>query len=123
VDGLTAGWDLPAPTSPWNTELPFPYGTPDAYRFYLDMGPLSNASEKYFKDKQPFWNLNIAHTTYDEVWQSRAIWRQLKAIKPAVMVAAFEATRLKRRECVSPWSLSNRPPRSADRSSSCRRTR
>ena len=36
------------------------------------MGPLSNANEKYFKDKQPFWNLNIAHSTYDEVWQSRA---------------------------------------------------
>jgi len=63
---------LPAPTSPWSTELPFPYGTPDAYQFYLDMGPLSNANEKYFKDKPPFWNLNIAHTTYDEVWQSRA---------------------------------------------------
>jgi predicted acyl esterase len=30
--------------------LPFPYGTPDAYQFYLDMGPLSNANEKYFKD-------------------------------------------------------------------------
>jgi hypothetical protein len=73
----------PAPPAP---VLPFPYGTPDAYQFYLDMGPLSNANEKYFKNTQPYWNLNIAHTSYDEVWQSRAIWRHLKAIKPAVML-------------------------------------
>ena len=32
------------------------------------------------------WNMNIDHTTYDEEWQSRAIWKYLKAIKPAVML-------------------------------------
>ena len=47
---------------------------------------LANADEKYFKHKQPLWNLNIDHTTYDEVWQSRAIWKYLKNIKPAVML-------------------------------------
>ena len=30
--------------------------------------------------------LNIDHTTYDEEWQSRAIWKHLKDIKPAVML-------------------------------------
>ena len=50
------------------------------------MGSLANADEKYFKHKQPLWNLNIDHTTYDEVWQSRAIWKYLKNIKPAVML-------------------------------------
>ena len=30
--------------------------------------------------------LNIEHTTYDDVWQSRAIWKHLKGIKPAVML-------------------------------------
>ena len=30
--------------------------------------------------------MNIDHTTYDEEWQSRAIWKYLKAIKPAVML-------------------------------------
>ena len=51
-----------------------------------NMGSLANADEKYFKHKQPLWNLNIDHTTYDEVWQSRAIWKYLKNIKPAVML-------------------------------------
>ena len=69
----------PAPT-------PFSFGTPDGYEFYLELGSLANADEKYFKHKQPLWNLNIDHTTYDEVWQSRAIWKYLKNIKPAVML-------------------------------------
>jgi len=74
------------PPEPPQPALPFQFGTPDGYEFYLDLGSLANADEKYFKHKQPFWNLNIEHTTYDEVWQSRAIWKHLKGIKPAVMV-------------------------------------
>jgi len=65
---------------------PFQFGTPDGYDFYLEMGSLANADEKYFKHKQPLWNLNLDHTTYDEVWQSRAIWKHLANIKPAVML-------------------------------------
>jgi uncharacterized protein len=65
---------------------PFDYGTPDGYEFFLNMGSLANADEKYFKHQQPLWLLNIEHTTYDEVWQSRAIWKHLKAIKPAVLL-------------------------------------
>ena len=64
----------------------FQYGTPDGYDFFLSMGSLANAEEKYFKHQQPYWTLNTDHTTYDEVWQSRAIWQHLKAIKPAVML-------------------------------------
>ena len=64
----------------------FQFGTPDGYQFYLSLGPLANADERYFKHQQPLWNLNVDHTTYDEVWQSRAIWKYLKNIKPAVML-------------------------------------
>jgi len=73
----------PAPPQP---ALPFSFGTPDGYDFYLRLGPLANANEKYFKHQQPMWDLNIDHTTYDDVWQSRAIWKYLRAIKPAVML-------------------------------------
>ena len=64
----------------------FDYGTPDGYDFYLSMGSLANADEKYFKHTQPLWLFNLDHATYDEAWQSRAIWRHLKGIKPAVML-------------------------------------
>ena len=50
------------------------------------MGPLANAEEKYFAHKQPLWTLGVAHPNYDEVWQSRSIWKYLKDVKPAVMV-------------------------------------
>src|SRR5215469_12085256 len=73
----------PEPPQP---AVPFQFGTPDGYDFYLRMGSLANADEKYFKHRQPLWNLNIEHTSYDDVWQSRAIWKYLKDIKPAVML-------------------------------------
>src|SRR5579883_2392468 len=79
----------PAPPQP---AMRFDFGTPDGYDFYLSLGSLANADEKYFKHQQPFWNLNIDHTTYDEVWQSRAVWKYLKAIKPAVMLVAGGTT-------------------------------
>jgi putative CocE/NonD family hydrolase len=66
--------------------VPFDYGTPDGYEFFLNMGSLANAEEKYFKHAHPYWSLNVDNTTYNEVWQSRAIWKYLKSLKPAVML-------------------------------------
>lgn len=74
------------PTPPPAQALPFDYGTPDGYEFYLNMGSLANADEKYFLHKHALWTLNVQHWTYDDVWQSRAIWRHLHNIKPAVML-------------------------------------
>jgi uncharacterized protein len=72
--------------SPPPAALPFNYGTPDGYEFYLNIGSLADANEKYFNNRQIFWTQNIEHTTYDEFWQARSIWRYLKGIKPAVMI-------------------------------------
>jgi putative CocE/NonD family hydrolase len=76
-----AGDPAPPPTT-----VPFDFGTPDGYDFFLNMGGLANADEKYFKHAHSYWTLNVEHTAYDEVWQSRAIWKHLTAIKPAVML-------------------------------------
>ena len=65
---------------------PIDYGTPDGYEFFLNMGSLSDAEEKYFKHRQLFWTQNIEHPVYDEFWQARSIWKHLKGIKPAVMI-------------------------------------
>ncbi len=66
--------------------LRFDQGTQDGYDFYLRMGSLGNADEKFFQRRNPWWTEHINHTTYDEYWQSRAIWKYLKAVKPAVML-------------------------------------
>ncbi len=57
----------------------------DAYDFFLRMGPLANANEKYLKHQNPYWDDTILHTSYDEYWQSRAQAPHMKNVKPAVM--------------------------------------
>jgi putative CocE/NonD family hydrolase len=88
------GHPRPAPTKEQTDR--FRYGTPDGYAFYLQMGPLSNANQRYFKDDVPFWNEIMEHGTFDEFWQARNLRRYLKNIKPAVMTVGgwFDAENL-----------------------------
>ena len=61
------------------------YGTPDAYEFYKNVGPIKNLDEKYFKGKNKIWNEMMENETYNTFWQSRTPVPHLKNIKPAVM--------------------------------------
>ena len=63
----------------------FDYGTSDEYDFYLKMGPLSNANERYFKNENIYWNDLLKHSNYDEFWQSRALAPFMKEVTPAVL--------------------------------------
>jgi putative CocE/NonD family hydrolase len=80
------GQPRPKPTS--KPPQPFAHGTPDGYRFFLDMGPLQNANKKYFKGEIGFWNDLMKHGSYDEFWKARRVMPHLKNIRPAVMVVA-----------------------------------
>ncbi|HEX6285114.1 MAG TPA: CocE/NonD family hydrolase, partial [Pyrinomonadaceae bacterium] len=90
----TLGKPRPKPT----TQFPprFVHGTPDGYRFFLDLGPLPNANTKYLKNEIAFWNDLMNHPNYDDYWQSRNIRPHLRNIKPAVMVVGgwFDAENL-----------------------------
>lgn len=61
------------------------YGTPSAYEFYMNLGPIKNANEKIFKGQNAIWNEMMEHGDYDEFWQARTPVPYLKNIKPAVM--------------------------------------
>lgn len=61
------------------------YGTPDAYNFYMNLGPLKNANERYFKGENKIWNMMMDNESYTEVWTKRTPVPHLKNIKPAVM--------------------------------------
>ena len=74
-----------APAPPPTATAAFDPGTPDGYEFFLSLGSLANADEKYFKHGQPFWLMNVDNPTYNEFWKSRGIWQYLTGIKPAVM--------------------------------------
>ena len=63
----------------------FDPGTYDAYDFFLRLGPISNANEKYLKHKNIYWDENIDHTSYDKFWQARAIAPSMHDVRPAVM--------------------------------------
>ena len=90
------GKPRPEPVVPPKDRVRFDYGTPDGYKFYLQLGPLYNANERYFKNTVAFWNEMMRHDTYDEFWQSRNLRPHLKAVKPAVMTVGgwFDAENL-----------------------------
>ncbi|MBO0863112.1 MAG: CocE/NonD family hydrolase, partial [Chloracidobacterium sp.] len=77
---------MPRPEPTPNQFKDFEFGTPDAYKFFLELGPVPNAQKNYFKGKNKYWNNVISHGTYDEFWQARNILPHLKKITPAVMV-------------------------------------
>ena len=81
------------PARPANS-VPFDYGTPDGYEFYLNMGSLADADEEYFKHRQIFWNQNIDNPTYDEFWQSRAQWPHMKNVTCRYYTGMKHAPRL-----------------------------
>jgi putative CocE/NonD family hydrolase len=78
------GQPRPKPTS--TPPQPFVHGTPDGYRFFLDLGPVRNANSKYFHGEIGFWNDLMRHGTYDDFWKARRVMPNLKNIKPAVMM-------------------------------------
>jgi putative CocE/NonD family hydrolase len=78
------GVPRPGPT-PEHAPSFMDYGTPDAYEFYKNMGPLKNADEKYFKGENAIWNEMMDNENYNAFWQSRTPVPHLKNIKPAVM--------------------------------------
>ena len=64
---------------------PFDYKTADGYEFYLGLGPLPNADQKYFKGKIAFWDEIMAHPNYDAWWQARRMPPHLKNVHAAIM--------------------------------------
>ncbi len=77
------GVPRPEPTTQRNPGFEFP--TPDGYRFFLNMGPLTNVNSLYFNRGIPFWDSMLVHPSYDDFWQSRNILPHLRKVAPAVL--------------------------------------
>ena len=78
------GRSRPKPTATSNDKR-FNHGTPDGYKFFLEMGSLANADKKYLHGEIGYWNEMMEHPHYDAYWQSRNTRPHLRNIKPAVM--------------------------------------
>jgi len=66
----------------------FSYGTPDGYRFFLELGPLSNVDAKFFHETVPTWNEYMAHGDYDEYWKQQDVLQNLTHITHPVLNVA-----------------------------------
>lgn len=65
---------------PW-----FKWTVNDSYQFFLDLGPLKNATANYFGDTSITWNDIMNHPDYDNYWKARNPLQYLDEVKPAVM--------------------------------------
>lgn len=63
----------------------------DAYRFFLNMGPLKNTqSSSLFNHRSYIWDEYLQHDTYDDYWKSRNIRPHLKNITiPTLVVGGW----------------------------------
>lgn len=76
----------PAPVKSYGGDL-FHADIHDAYRFFLDLGPLRNTNNsRYFNNRGKIWNEYLEHSTYDSYWRARNIRTHLRNIRPAVLV-------------------------------------
>jgi hypothetical protein len=74
------GPQTPKPT------VPFDYGTPDSYKFFLQAGNIANLDKLYLKGSNWLFNDQAKHNTYDSYWQARDLSRHMKNVHCAVLV-------------------------------------
>jgi putative CocE/NonD family hydrolase len=66
----------------------FSYGTPDGYRFFLELGPVSNVDKLYFHNQVPTWNEYMEHGDYNEYWKEQDVLQYLNNIKHPILNVA-----------------------------------
>lgn len=71
-------------TAAWYNEQMIDEKVADGYAFNLELGPLKNVTEKYYRENF-FWNEVVEHPNYDEFWQKRGLIQHLSNVNHAVM--------------------------------------
>jgi putative CocE/NonD family hydrolase len=86
--GFETFFGHPRPTPTDDPEHPpFKWPTPDAYQYYLDLGPLKEAAKRFgFVNR--FWDIMTQHPNYDAFWKERNLLPRLKNIHCASLLVA-----------------------------------
>src|SRR5260221_503512 len=82
------GQQRPVPTGSNDYVKPFPWGTQNGYKFYLEMGGLRRSGDLYQQKlglRMKFWDQMMQHPNYDQFWKERNVFPNLKNIHAAVM--------------------------------------
>ena len=82
---LSYGFEYSALMETSKTNFHFAFDLYDTFEWYLRLGTLSSANQKYFHGKVPTWNDFVAHPNYDPFWQKQAFAPYLNAL-PALTV-------------------------------------
>jgi uncharacterized protein len=72
----------PEPPKP---AIRFDPGTPDAYDFFLHLPSLAGANTQLFGGNAAYWQEIVDHTTDDDFWKARSLWRFMDDVKCAVL--------------------------------------
>ncbi len=68
------------PSPGWPPLFQFDIGG-DAYKFFLNLGPIKNANgPKYFNNRCKFWNDVTYHPDYDDFWQARNVEHNMRGV-------------------------------------------
>jgi len=86
---LSYGFEYSAMLETSSTEnYRFQFDRGDTYEWYLALGALSNADERYFHGKLPTWEDFTRHPNYDAFWQRLAFAPYLNAVKVPILHVA-----------------------------------
>jgi uncharacterized protein len=80
-----SGFGRPRPEPVTERHGGIDHGTRDGYEFFLHMGPLAEANQRWFKGEVAFWDEFVKHPNYDEFWKARNLQPHLKHVAPAVL--------------------------------------
>ena len=62
----------------------------DAYKFFLDLGPIGPGSRKWLPPTTaPLWDVVMHHPAYDDYWQARDISRHVKRVPAMLEVGGY----------------------------------
>ena len=69
---------------------PFAFDQADTYSWYLSLGALGHADDRYLKGKYPTWNNFVTHPNFDAFWQREAVMQYLDRVTvPTLNVAGW----------------------------------
>jgi putative CocE/NonD family hydrolase len=72
------------PELPAKVAVPFNFGTPDGYEFFLKAGTLQNLG-KLLGGQEELWLDQVHHDTYDDYWKARNLANHVKNVRCAVL--------------------------------------
>ncbi|HUQ86751.1 MAG TPA: CocE/NonD family hydrolase [Vicinamibacterales bacterium] len=87
---LSYGFEYAAMMESGKDVQQFAFDRYDTFDWYLNLGPLKNANDKYLHGKIPTWNDYVAHPDYDEFWKRQTMIPHLTTVKvPTLNVAGW----------------------------------